>query len=266
MHVVQPCLFVVLLYLEHVTLKVGRIWTYTFIIVWLVEWEGCQISPCIAGMAMDEEAARSDMEKLRELLDHTVGKSKKQKGKTEEQHITFENLEQYPYIMRQLAWELDWDKVQALYCPLIGIPTFIIDDSIVAHWLSTASPSSPQWWTDLEDLDTLYAHAALFSLTPLNLLNAVEGQEQRNYGNDPKLFMHSTVVLFVHPGQVLTTIQNAVDFFQHQYDAILQGGHSNGWCTLCKLPHYETLQYFPVVPRTPCFALPMSEPSGDPTV
>ena len=215
---------------------------------------------------MDEQVARLDVEKLQDLLESTAGKSKKQKGKTEEQRITFENLDQYPYVMQQSAWELDWDKVQALYCPCIGIPVFIIDNSIIAQWSSMVPPSSPQQWTNSEDSNTLYAHAVLFSLTLLNLLNVVEGQEQGNYGNDPKLFMYSAVVIFVHPGQVLTTIQNAVGFFQHQYDAILQGGHSNGLCTLCKLPHYKTSQYFPVVPHMPCLALPMSQPSGDPTV
>ena len=152
-----------------------------------------------------------------------------------------------------------------MYCPRIGIPAFIIDNSIIAQWSSTGSPSSPQRWTDSEDPDTLYAHAVLFSLTLLNLLNAVEGREQGNYRDDPALFVYSAVVIFIHPGQVLTTIQNAVGFFQHQYNAILQGGHS-GWCTLCKLPRYEMSQYFPVIPHTPCLTLPMSQPSGDPTV
>ena len=124
---------------------------------------------------MDKQAARSDVEKLQELLDCTTGKSKKQKEKTEEQRITYENLEQYPYVMQPSAWELDWDKVQALYCFHIGIPAFIIDNPIIAQWLPMASPSSPQRWTDSEDSDTLYAHAVLFSLTPLNLLDAVEG-------------------------------------------------------------------------------------------
>ena len=160
------------------SLKIGRICTYTFIIVWLAKWEGCKFTLCIAGKSMNEVAARSDVEKLQELLDHTAGKSKKQKGKTEEQHITFKNLEQYPYVIRQSAWELDWDKVQALYCSHIGIPAFIIDDSIIAQWSSMASPSSPQQWTNSEDSDTFYAHVVLFSLKPLNLLNAVEGQDQ----------------------------------------------------------------------------------------
>ena len=75
---------------------------------------------------MDEEAARSDVEKLQDLLEHTTGKSKKQKGKTEEQCITFEDLDRYPYVMWQSAWQLDWDKVQALFCPRIGIPVFIM--------------------------------------------------------------------------------------------------------------------------------------------
>ena len=46
--------------------------------------EGCQFPPYIAGMAMDKEVARSDVEKLQDLLESTTGKSKKQKGKTEE--------------------------------------------------------------------------------------------------------------------------------------------------------------------------------------
>ena len=102
-------------------------------------------------------------------------RQKQETEKTKEQRITFEHLEQYPYVMRQLAWELDWDKVQALYCFRIGIPAFIIDDSIVGQWSPTVSPSSPQRWTDSEDSDTLYSHAVLFSLTPLNLLDTVEG-------------------------------------------------------------------------------------------
>ena len=97
---------------------------------------------------MDEEAARSDVEKLQELLDCTANKSKKQKEKIEQHCITFENLEQYPYIMWQSAWELNWDKVQALYDFRISVPTFIIDDSIIAQWSPMASPSSSQQWTD----------------------------------------------------------------------------------------------------------------------
>ena len=65
--------------------------------------------------------------------------------------------------------------VQALYCPHIGVPTFIIDNSIIAQWLSMASPSSPQQWTDSEDPDTLYAHAVLFFFDAVELAQCSGG-------------------------------------------------------------------------------------------
>ena len=155
--------------------KVGRIWTYTFIIVQWPDGKVVHFLPYVAGMAMDEQVARSDVEKLQDLLEHSVGKSKKQKGKTEEQHITFENLDQYPYVMWQSAWELDWDKVQALYCPCIGTPhssSTIL--SLLSGHLRHPLPALSGGLTRRTQ-DTLYAHAVLLSLLPLNLLNAVEG-------------------------------------------------------------------------------------------
>ena len=70
--------------------------------------------------------------------------------------------------------------------------------------------------------------------------------------------MYSAVVVFVHPAQVLSSIENAVDFYELQHKLILQGGHSSGWCILCKLPHYETSRYFPVIPHQPFLALPIT--------
>ena len=70
--------------------------------------------------------------------------------------------------------------------------------------------------------------------------------------------MYSAVVVFVHPAQVLSSIENAMDFYKLQCNLILQGSHSSGWCILCKLPHYKTSWYFPVIPHKPFFALPIT--------
>ena len=70
--------------------------------------------------------------------------------------------------------------------------------------------------------------------------------------------MYSAVVVFVHPAQVLSSIENAVDFYKLQRKLILQGGHSSSWCILCKLPHYETSQYFPAIPHQLFLALPIT--------
>ena len=103
----------------------------------------------IVGMALDEEMAQQDVASLCTLLEATAPKGKKSskhKEKPNEERITFENLEQYPFIMLQSAWELQWDRVHALYKAHSGIPAFIIDDSVIAQWSSKASlAANPQW-------------------------------------------------------------------------------------------------------------------------
>ena len=243
--------------------KVGRIWTYDSLLCGdgLKTWK-LIFSPYIVGMAMDEEMARQDVASLCTLLEATAPKGKrgsKHKEKPDEERITFENLEQYPFVMLQSAWELQWDRVHALYKACSGIPAFIIDDSVIAQWLSKVSlTANPQQWLGSEDSDTLYAHAVLLSLTPLCLLKAAECCQQDNHGTDPVQFVYSAVVVFVHPAQVLSSIENAVDFYELQHTVILPGGHSSGWCILCKLPHYETSRYFPAIPRQPFLALPIT--------
>ena len=70
--------------------------------------------------------------------------------------------------------------------------------------------------------------------------------------------MYSAVVVFVHPAQVLSSIENAVDFYELQRTVILQGGHSSGWCILCKLPHYKTSRYYLAIPHQLFLALPIT--------
>ena len=211
---------------------------------------------------MDEETARQDVASLCTLLEATAPKGKKSskhKEKPDEERITFENLEQYPFLMLQSAWELRWDRVHALYKVRSGIPAFIIDDSVIAQWLSKASlAANPQRWLGSEDSDTLYAHVVLLSLTLLCLLKVAECHEQGDHGTDPMRFVYSAVVVFVHPAQVLSSIKNAVDFYELQRTLILQGGHSSGWCILCKLPCYETSRYFPAIPCQPFLVLPIT--------
>ena len=161
--------------------------------------------------------------------------------------------------MLQSAWELRWDRVHALYKAGSGIPAFIIDDSVIAQWSSKASlTTNPHWWLGFEDPDTLYTHAVLLSLMLLCILKAAECHEQGDHGTDPVQFVYSAVVVFVHPAQVLSSIENAVDFYEVQCKLILQGSHSSGWCILCKLPRYETSRYFPVIPRQLFLALPIT--------
>ena len=217
-------------------------------------------------MALDEQHARSDIRALQDLLDDHSPRSKNKKEKPYEQRITFQHLSDYPYVMWQSDWELDWDKVKGLYNFHNGIPAFIVDNAIFDQWSPTASPASAQYWTDSDGTDILYAHAVLLSLSPRNLLNPPEGREQGNHGGGPDQFVYSTVVVFIHPGQTLATIPEAVSFFQAQHGAIMQDSHSSGWCILCKLPTFQMSQFFPMIPRMPYFVLLVSMSMVDPSV
>ena len=130
---------------------------------------------------MDEQAARTVIQRLKEILDSTASKCKKHRDKVDEYRITFKHLKQCRFVMWPSDWELDWDKVQGLYDLHISIPSFIIDDAVLDQW----SPAGTEQWTGLDDPDMLYAHVVLLSLTPLNLLNLPEGREQGNYGGSP---------------------------------------------------------------------------------
>ena len=71
----------------------------------LKTWE-LIFSPYIVGMALDEEMARQDVASLQALLEATAPKGKKSgkhREKPNEERITFENLEQYPFVMKQSA-------------------------------------------------------------------------------------------------------------------------------------------------------------------
>ena len=164
---------------------------------------------------MDKQTAKSDVQGLSDLLKSTASKSKKHRDRGDEYRITFEHLEKFPYVIRQTAWELDWDRMQGLYDFCLGIPAFIIDDAIIDQWSPTVSSYDTQCWTSSDDPDTLYVHAVLLSLTPLSPLDPPLGREQGNYGGSPKQFVYSAMVIYVHPGQVLSTIRNAIGFFKH---------------------------------------------------
>ena len=115
----------------------------------------------VAGMAMDKQAAKSDVQGLSDLLKSTASKSKKHIDRGDEYRITFEHLEKFSYVMWQTAWELDWDRVQGLYDFCLRIPVFIINNAIIDQWSPMVSSYDTQHWTSSDDPDTLYAHTVL---------------------------------------------------------------------------------------------------------
>ena len=148
---------------------------------------------------MDEERAQADILELQDRLARTASKSKNQKVKADELCITFQDLKDFPYVMQQSAWELDWDCVKGLYDFCLSILAYIFDDAILDQWSPMASSLDPQSWTNCDAEDLLYRHAVLLSLAQLNLLDPVTEREQDKQGTGLKQYIYSAVVVFIHP-------------------------------------------------------------------
>ena len=189
---------------------------------------------------------------------HKTTKSKHQKTKADELCITFEGLNDFPYVMWQSTWELDWDLVKGLYDFCIGILAYIVNDKVLHQWWSTASAQGAQCWTSCDADNLLYSHAVLLLLVPINLLDPPKGREQNKQETRLAQYIYSTVVVFIQPGQTLIPVREAADFLKDCHGDIICEGHSCRWCILCKLPSYEMLKFFPVIPHMPFLALLVS--------
>ena len=53
-----------------------------------------------------------------------------------EELLTFDMLDRYQHIVQQQAWPWRWENVDALYTITDCIPTWVVDDTIMAIWVS----------------------------------------------------------------------------------------------------------------------------------
>ena len=55
---------------------------------------------------------------------------------SKEQLLTFDMLECHPLVTDQVAYEFQWDKVDALYQFVNRLPAWVVDDEIIDVWAS----------------------------------------------------------------------------------------------------------------------------------
>ena len=56
----------------------------------------------------------------------------------------FEMLDKYPHITQQQAWPWRWENVDALYTFTDQIPAWVVDDAVMATWVSGEQGPSEQ--------------------------------------------------------------------------------------------------------------------------
>ena len=115
-------------------------------------------------------------------------------------------------MVQQWEFEIRWKQTDALYFLTDGIPAYVIDEDVFVQWLSAAKPDVPQAF-GCSDASPLATHRALMlSLAPFDRVNPATGEVSPNI-YEKKVF--STIVVFVHPSQKLSPIEEAVDVLSH---------------------------------------------------
>ena len=104
----------------------------------------------ISEMAENELAKKQQVEQLKNEIDDSracynwLGDAFVSK----EQLLTFDMLEHYPLVTDQVAYELRWDRVDALYQFVDRLPAWVVDDEIIDMWASGCEddPQSFRSW------------------------------------------------------------------------------------------------------------------------
>ena len=143
--------------------------------------------------------------------------------------VTFQDLEDLPLVVQQQEFKIRWKQTDAFYFFTDGIPTYVVDEEIFIQWSSAAKPDVPQAVRH-SDAMPLATHCALMlSLVPFNRVNPATGKVSPDI-DEKKVF--SAVVVFVHPSQKLSHIEEAVDVLI----VISQNPQGIPAMALCQLP------------------------------
>ena len=166
-----------------------------------------------------------------------------------EKLLTFEMLDKYPHITQQQAWPWIWENVDALYTFTDQIPAWVVDDSVMAIWVS-GKQGLPNSYANWDSKNREAGMVLMLSRVPSCLGVETDLQGERVY---------STVVVFVHPKQELFTIKEGAESllqFAGQPDADVT--------VLCELPGHKYGRFYPSTINHAYLVLPYYGKKGKP--
>ena len=158
-------------------------------------------------------------------------------------------LDKYPHIVQQQAWPWRWENVDALYTFTDQIPTWVVDDAIMAIWAS-GRQGLPNSYANWDSKNREAGMALMLSRAPscLGVENDLKGEK-----------VYSAVVMFVHPKQELLTIKEGADCLiqlAKQPDADVT--------VLCELPGHKHGRFYPSTINHAYLVLPYCGKRGKP--
>ena len=139
-----------------------------------------------------------------------------------------------PYISLQMAFQLN-----------------IIDVEVFIQWSSAVRPNVPQAFRCSDATALATYHALMLSLAPFDQVNPATGEVLPDI-DKKKVF--STVVVFVHPSQKLSPIEEAVNVLL----VVSQDPKGVPAMALCHLPQQSVGEFYPYQTNDTALVLPFS--------
>ena len=146
-----------------------------------------------------------------------------------EELLTFDMLDRYQHIIQQQAWLWRWENVDALYTITDHIPAWVVDDTIMAIWVS-GRQGLPNSFANWDSPKKEAGMVLMLSRGPscLGVGTDLEGEK-----------VYSTVVVFVHLKQELLTIKEGAECLIATVKQSDSGSNSDV-TVLCRLPSTST--------------------------
>ena len=170
--------------------------------------------------------------------------------------VTFQDLEDLPLVVQQWEFEIRWKQTNALYFFTDGIPAYVIDEVFI-QWSSATKPDVPQVFRHIDAMPLAAHHALMLSLVPFDRVNPATGEVSPDV-DEKRVF--SAVVVFVHPSQKLSPIEEAVDVL------IVVSGNLQGVpaAALCQLPQQSVGEFYPCPTNDAFLVLPFNTGADGP--
>ena len=170
-----------------------------------------------------------------------------------EELLTFEMLDRYQHIVQQHAWPWRWENVNALYTLMDRIPAWVVDDTVMAIWVS-GRQGLPNSFVNWDSPEKEAGMVLMLSRGPSCL-------EERTDLEGKKVY--SAVVILVHPKQELLTIKEGTGCLV----AIVEqsdGSSDSDVTVLCELPKHKHRKFYPSTVNDAYLVLPYAAKKGKP--
>ena len=187
---------------------------------------------------------KNEIKSLRKKLDKP--------NAAKEELLTFDMLDRHRHVVQQQAWPWQWEYVDALYALTDRIPAWVVDDAVMAVWVSgkQGPPNSFVGW----DSPKVPGMALMLSRGPscVGVGTDLEGEK-----------VYSAIVVFVHPRQELLSIKEGASCL---VATVEQSGSSSSSdvTVLCELPSHKHGRFFPSLINHAYLVLPYLAKKGKP--